>query len=198
MTTELITDIEIYEKVIQGIIPNAKRFVWIGTADIKDLYTKKGAKMVPFIETLSDLLKKKVEIRLIFAKEPGDAFRKDFDKYPIVIKMLEQFNCPRVHFKTVIVDGMHAYSGSANLTGAGMGAKSSKNRNFELGILTSEPIFIEKLMQQFDNVWIGSHCKTCGRKEYCGEWRGINQEELPAKANVKKEHRKNFRVDKKA
>lgn len=38
MLTELITDIEIYEKVIQGIIPNAKKFVWIGTADIKDLY----------------------------------------------------------------------------------------------------------------------------------------------------------------
>lgn len=31
--------------------------------------------------------------------------------------------CPRVHFKSVIVDGRFVFSGSANLTDAGMGAK---------------------------------------------------------------------------
>ena len=109
----------------------------------------------------------------MFAKEPGEAFRKDFDKYPVLIKMLEQFNCPRVHFKTVIVDGVHAYTGSANLTGAGMGMKSKDNRNFEAGILTTDQTFIDKLMQQFDDIWIGKYCKACGRKEFCNEWRGL-------------------------
>jgi hypothetical protein len=51
-----------------------------------------------------------------------------------------------------------------------MGAKSENNRNFEAGILTTDPMFIEKLMTQFDQLWIGKHCKNCGRKEYCTEW----------------------------
>lgn len=173
MSTELILNTEIYDRVTTGIIPNAKHFVWIGTADIKDLYVKKGAKAVPFLEILSDLIKKKVEVRLMFAKEPGEAFQKDFDKYPLLIKMLEQFNCPRIHFKTVVVDGKYAYTGSANLTGAGMGMKSKDNRNFEAGILTTDQAFIDKLMKQYDDIWIGNNCKTCGRKEFCGEWKGL-------------------------
>jgi phosphatidylserine/phosphatidylglycerophosphate/cardiolipin synthase-like enzyme len=168
--TELITDEEIYKKVILEMVPATKRFLWIGTADIKDLYVNKGKKMVPFLEILSDLLKKGVEIRLVFAKEPGPAFRKDFDKYPNLIQGLEQMHCPRVHFKTIISDGNKAFTGSANLTGAGLGAKSKDNRNFEAGIITSESAFIEKLMNQFDRLWIGQNCKTCGRKAYCSEW----------------------------
>ena len=44
------------------------------------------------------------------------------------IEGVERILCPRVHFKSVIVDGRFAYSGSANLTGAGMGAKSKEKR----------------------------------------------------------------------
>jgi len=173
MNTQLILDTEIYNNITVGIIPKAQKFLWIGTADIKDLYVKKGNKAVPFLEILSDLIKKKVEIRLLFAKEPGDAFGNDFDKYPVLIKMLEQFHCPRVHFKTVIVDGKYAYTGSANLTGAGMGMKSKNRRNFEAGILTSDEAFVEKLMKQFDDVWMGKNCKDCDRKIYCSEWKNI-------------------------
>ena len=171
MNTDLLLNSDIYDKVIAGIIPKAKRFVWIGTADIKDMYVKKGSGMVPFLEILSDLIKNKIEVRLMFAKEPGPNFRKDFDKYPVLIKYLEQVHCPRVHFKTVIVDGKYAYTGSANLTGAGMGMKSKDKRNFEAGILTTNPDFINPLMQQFDDIWIGRTCQSCGRKDFCGEWK---------------------------
>ena len=51
-----LTDREIYETVILGEIPKAERFVWIATADIKDLYVARGRKMVPFLETLSGLV----------------------------------------------------------------------------------------------------------------------------------------------
>ncbi len=61
--------------------------------------------------------------------------------------------CPRVHFKCIIVDGVKAYFGSANLTGAGMGAKSEKKRNFENGVLTDNPVLVEPLVEQFDFVW---------------------------------------------
>ena len=47
--------------------------------------------------------------------------------------------------------------------------KSSANRNFEAGILTDEPGFIDSAMSHFDSIWEGTHCKKCGRKEYCGD-----------------------------
>lgn len=162
-----ITDREIYEIVIADIIPKAKEFVWIGTADIKDLYLVKEGKSKPLLGLLSELIKKGVEIRLIHAKEPGPAFRTDFDKYPALAKSLERMLCPRVHFKIVIVDGVFAYTGSANLTGAGMGAKSSSRRNFENGFITDETELVEKISEQFDNVWMGKFCKICERKEFC-------------------------------
>ncbi len=60
--------------------------------------------------------------------------------------------CPRVNFKCIIIDGVKAYFGSANLTGAGMGAKSVKKRNFENGVLTDDPTLVEPLVEQFDSV----------------------------------------------
>ena len=122
---EFITDRDIYEKVICGRIGKARKLVWIATSDLKDLYVEKSGGMVPFLEILSDLVKKHVEIRLLHAKEPGPAFRKDFDKYPNLISGMERILCPRVHLKAVIIDGGFAYSGSANLTGAGWGPKAS-------------------------------------------------------------------------
>lgn len=167
--TEIVTDYEIYEKVLQGPVRHAERFLWIGTSDLKDLHVHKNRKMVPFLEVLSDLIKRGVEIRLIHAKEPGPAFREDFDRYPNLIKGMERILCPRIHLKTVIVDGRFAYTGSANLTGAGMGAKSKRRRNFEAGIITTDEEMIDKLMEQYDNIWMGAHCKQCGRKQYCSD-----------------------------
>jgi phosphatidylserine/phosphatidylglycerophosphate/cardiolipin synthase-like enzyme len=169
MSTEFITNKDIYEKVIQERIPFAEKFVWIGTSDLKDLYVKKKTKMVPFLEVLSDLIKKGVEIRLIHAKEPGEIFREEFDKYPALIKGMERLLCPRVHFKIVIIDGTFAYTGSANLTGAGMGSKSENNRNFENGFITDSESLVGQILNQFDQVWMGKHCKKCGRKEFCTE-----------------------------
>ena len=91
-----------YEKVIERI-RDCKKTLWIGTADIKDLYVKDGRGTKPFLEVLSDLAKAGVEIRLIHAKEPGPAFREDFDKYPALIEGVERVLCPRVHFKIIIL-----------------------------------------------------------------------------------------------
>jgi phosphatidylserine/phosphatidylglycerophosphate/cardiolipin synthase-like enzyme len=170
---EFVTDIEIYEKVICERIPRAKKFLWLATSDLKDLYVDKLGKMVPFLEVLSDLIKRSVEIRLVHAKEPGPAFRKDFDRYKNLIGGMERILCPRVHFKSVVVDGEFAYSGSANLTGAGMGAKGKTRRNFESGFITTDPGLIEKIMGQYDEIWRGGHCKGCGRKRFCADYKDL-------------------------
>ena len=82
---------------------------------------------------------------------------------------LERVMCPRVHFKMMIFDLETAYIGSANLTGAGIGMKSSLRRNFEAGILTNDPAIVEPAIEQFDTLWMGSHCQKCGRQEFCGD-----------------------------
>lgn len=172
-STEFITDRTIYERVLQEQVPNAQDFVWLGTSDLKDLHVDSKGRMVPFLKVLSNLIKKHVSIRLTHAKEPGKAFRDDFDKYPNLIGGMERLLCPRVHFKCVIVDGRFAYSGSANLTGAGMGAKSETRRNFESGIITTDSKLIEPIMEQFDSVWRGDFCPDCQRKEYCADYKDI-------------------------
>ncbi len=157
-----------YDKVIEKI-KNCKKTLWIGTADIKDLYVKDGRGTKPLLEALSDLVKRGVEIRLIHAKEPGPAFRQDFDKYPALIDGMERVLCPRVHFKIIVFDLKTAYVGSANLTGAGLGMKGENTRNFEAGVLSSNKDFVKNAAEQFDSVWMGAHCNGCRRKEFCGD-----------------------------
>ena len=166
MSVEYISDIEHYTKIINRVA-SVKKSLWIGTADIKDLHVKAGTRTKPFLGVLADLLKRGVEIRLIHAKEPGPAFREDFDRYPILKTGLERMLCPRVHFKMLIFDFDTAYIGSANLTGAGIGMKSSNRRNFEAGILTDETSLVDVACEQFDSVWRGEHCACCGRRQYC-------------------------------
>ena len=159
---QYIANGEHFKEVIERI-PKVKKQLWIGTADIKDLYVEDK----PLLGILANLISRGKEVRLIHAKEPGQNFREDFDKYPLLATGLERILCPRVHFKIIIFDLSLAYIGSANLTGAGLGMKSPNNRNFETGILTDEPSLLESAIEQFDSVWRGSHCKTCGRKRYC-------------------------------
>ncbi len=166
---EFINDRQIYERVILESVPTAKQFLWLATADLKDLHVHRGKKMVPFLAVLSDLIEDGVSVRLLHAKEPGPAFREDFDRYPNLVDGLERVLCPRVHFKSVVVDGRIAYSGSANLTGAGMGAKSPRRRNFESGFLTEAPDIIDAIMSQFDRVWMGLECEGCERRKYCAD-----------------------------
>ena len=167
---EFITDKDVYEKVICGRVGKTHKFLWIATSDLKDLHVQKNNKMVPFLEIFSDLVTRHVEIRLLHAKEPGPAFRKDFDRYPNLINGMERILCPRVHLKALIIDGNFAYTGSANLTGAGVGAKSEHKRNFEAGFITDDSAIIEKIMEYFDSIWRGTRCSKCMRKKYCSEY----------------------------
>ena len=163
-----ISNTDHYTEVLSRV-SSVKHTLWIGTADIKDLYVEIGKVKKPFLALIAQLIKRGVEVRLIHAKEPGPAFREDFDKYPVLFDQLERVLCPRVHFKMLVFDCQTVYIGSANLTGAGIGMKSDGKRNFEAGILTDIPEIVEQAMNQFDDVWIGKHCKSCKRKDFCGD-----------------------------
>ncbi len=161
-----IQDDKHYTEVLKRA-EKVKNNLWIGTADIKDLYIKHGTLSVPFLGLLSNKISSGVDIRLIHAKEPGENFRTDFDKYPNLWGGMERVLCPRVHFKIILFDLKEAYIGSANLTGAGLGMKSGTTRNFEAGILTDDPQLVEEATNHFDTIWMGKACKSCRRKPYC-------------------------------
>ncbi len=167
--TELILNRAHYTRLIDGVVPLARRFLWIATADIKDLHVARGRRFVPFLAVLSDLVDQGVAIRLIHAKEPGPRFREDFDRFPSLLhaELFERVLCPRMHTKAIIIDGRLAYLGSANLTGAGIGAKHDDRRNFEAGILTDEPGIVAPLMEEIDTLWRGEHCRKCQRRDVC-------------------------------
>jgi len=167
--TELILNREHYTRLIMEEIPKVRKFLWIATADLKDLHVAQGKRFMPFLAVLAGLVGRGVYVRLMHAKEPGPRFRRDFDKYPELLhpELFERVLCPRLHSKAVIIDGIIGYLGSANLTGAGVGAKNDQRRNWEVGILTTESHLLEPLMKELDTLWMGEHCLTCQRRSTC-------------------------------
>ena len=167
--TRLVLNEATYQLVLKELVMEARRLLWIVTADIKDLYIEDGKDFVPFLKVLADKLRDGVEIRLVHAKEPGPRFREDFDRFPELVEAegFERILCPRMHMKCVIADGRRAYVGSANLTGAGMGAKSPHRRNFEAGVVTEDRETIGELTTFLDAFYLGDHCVKCQRREVC-------------------------------
>lgn len=166
----LVLNHDTYAAVLRELVPSATRLLWLVTADLKDLFVEgANGRFVPFLEVIAGKIRDGVEVRLVHAKEPGPRFRKDFDRFPELIRsdLFNRILCPRMHMKCVIADGRTAYIGSANLTGAGLGAKSGQRRNFEAGIVTEDPELIGGLMDFLDAFYVGDHCLKCQRRDVC-------------------------------
>lgn len=165
----LLLNREIYEVLVQEYLPEARQYIWIVTADIKDMHVEAWGAFVPLLELLADRVSQGVAVRLIHAKEPGPRFREDFDRFDELVdnELFERILCPRVHTKAVILDGTVAFLGSPNLTGAGMGSKHEDKRNFEAGFLFDDEGDIGRLSGWLDELYLGEYCQTCKRREYC-------------------------------
>jgi phosphatidylserine/phosphatidylglycerophosphate/cardiolipin synthase-like enzyme len=144
--------------------------LFIATADVKDLHVPaagrnggRGARSI--LDVFEAIGRRGIEIRLLHSGVPSGPFLARLKaRLPAALTMRR---CPRVHVKAVIADGRRMYLGSANLTGAGLGAKSARRRNFEAGIWTDEAALIDPVADMLDEVWSGGHCPDCGRKEHC-------------------------------
>jgi phosphatidylserine/phosphatidylglycerophosphate/cardiolipin synthase-like enzyme len=168
-TCELLLNEQIHQRGVLDLLAQADTYVWILTADLKDMHVQKGRVFVPFLELLSDLIERGVAVRLFHAKEPGPRFREDFDRYTTLVEseLFERVLCPRLHTKAIVVDGRVAFVGSANLTGAGMGAKHVDKRNFEAGFVTNDAAHVDPLVRFVDSLYVGERCATCRRRDVC-------------------------------
>ncbi len=167
---ELVADAQHLDRVIHQGLLQAKVSVDIMTADFKAMLipTSKNARNAPSIVAhLLRLAQRGIEIRLLHAGVPSRPALQELKKASPFPKAFQIRRCPRLHAKTVIIDAAAMYLGSANLTGAGLGAKSDRNRNFEMGVWTTAPDMIEPVSESFNALWEGDRCKNCGRHDVC-------------------------------
>ena len=165
----LVCDAAHFDAVVCEGMLAAKVSVDIATADFKAmLVPQKGSssrRAPSIVQHLRKLADKGVEIRLLHAGTPSSAALQELKK--ALPQRLTIRRCPRLHAKAVVSDCRRMYLGSANLTGAGLGAKGEEKRNFEWGIITEDSTLIDQVMEQFNMLWEGQRCKNCRRKDVC-------------------------------
>lgn len=165
---DLITGEALYRTVVLDKLAHARESVWISTANVKAMFVEHNGRFDSVLALFRTLAARGVELRLLHAELPSRPFRKAFDGLPSLVRGgLALKICPRVHFKCVLVDGAWAYLGSANLTGAGLGAKHADARNFELGLLTEDFDILDRVRALFQAVWSGAECGTCRLRAVC-------------------------------
>jgi phosphatidylserine/phosphatidylglycerophosphate/cardiolipin synthase-like enzyme len=167
-TAELVIDAQHHRRVVLEGMLKSRVSLDIATADFKAMLVPQAGstrRASSIIEVFRRLASRGVEIRLLHAGTPSAPALHELKR--VLPTNLTIRRCPRLHAKTVIVDSRAMYLGSANLTGAGLGAKADGKRNFEMGIWTESAALIDAVMEQFNMLWEGRRCSTCRRKDVC-------------------------------
>jgi phosphatidylserine/phosphatidylglycerophosphate/cardiolipin synthase-like enzyme len=172
---ELVIDAQHFHRIVREGILKAKVSLDILTADFKAMLVPesgapsarggRGDRARSIVEIFRRLAARGVEIRLLHAGTPSSAALRELKA--ALPSNLTIRRCPRLHAKTVVIDSGRMYLGSANLTGAGLGAKADGRRNFEMGIWTESPRLIDGVLEQFNALWEGRRCQACKRKDVC-------------------------------
>ena len=167
-----------YERVIAAVLA-AETSVWIGTANLKELMIEdhrarpgRARRMGAtgyrsILAAFAELAGRGVELRVLHADRPSGPFTAARAEHPALADGLALRVCPRVHLKVVVVDGALLYLGSANWTGAGLGARGTGRRNFELGVVTDDGPMLDQVQGLFDHLWRGGECKGCKLRGLC-------------------------------
>lgn len=172
----LLADGDHYEALVAGAALRANVSLWISTANLKTMLVeapigtraRARGRYVSFFERLGDLARRGVDVRILHAAPPsrplvGEMARSGQGPGPRV----HLRRCPRVHLKMLAIDGELLYVGSANLTGAGLGAKGDGRRNFEMGLVTDDEAMLDAAQERFDRIWRGAECASCKMRREC-------------------------------
>jgi phosphatidylserine/phosphatidylglycerophosphate/cardiolipin synthase-like enzyme len=172
---KLLVDADHYSELVAREITRAQVSVWIATANLKTMLVeapigsraRARGRYISFFETLSDLAKRGVDVCILHAGAPSGPLKKEMDRLASSTSRVKMRRCPRVHLKMIAIDGRLLYLGSANVTGAGLGAKGEGRRNFEMGIVTDDTSMLDVAQARFDRIWRGGECATCKLRSEC-------------------------------
>ena len=172
----LVVDRAHYDHVTLAI-GRAQTSVWIASANIKQLMLeapigtrdRARGRYVPILDVLQSLCERGVQVRVLHAAPPSRPFREELSARSRRLRSthFEMRACMRVHLKMIAIDGALLYLGSANFTGAGLGAKGDGRRNFEMGILTDDEWMLDVAQARFDAIWRGAECGSCRLRRQC-------------------------------
>ncbi len=163
-----------YEEVIERGIRRATVSVWISTANLKDVHVearvgtraRARGRYESLFDELGELTSRGVEVRILHAGPPSGPLAARLGARGKASRVALR-RCVRVHMKMIAVDGAQLYLGSANFTGAGLGAKAEGRRNFEVGVLTSDELLLDTMQGEFDRIWSGRACSGCKLRGEC-------------------------------
>jgi phosphatidylserine/phosphatidylglycerophosphate/cardiolipin synthase-like enzyme len=163
---EYLTGDRIYARVLAELIPSAKDSLLVATATLKATrILRPGGQAESVVRLFERLGDRGVEVRVLHSGVPSGPFLEEIKSVrPGAFHMRR---CARTHFKAAVVDGQRLYLGSANLTGAGLGAKSAGRRNFEVGLVSDDPVLVDSVADLFEGIWSGSMCPACRQRLHC-------------------------------
>jgi phosphatidylserine/phosphatidylglycerophosphate/cardiolipin synthase-like enzyme len=173
---DLVADRRHYDDIIVRALGQARTSVWIATANLKDVHieapigtrARAQGRYYSITERFVELVRQGVEIRILHGAPPSRRFRASLVRCKeLKPPRFELRHCPRVHLKLIAVDGAYLYLGSANFTGAGLGAKDDGRRNFELGIATDDDVLLDAAQARFDRIFSGKECGACKLRGLC-------------------------------
>lgn len=169
---ELVINEEHLRAALGAALERCRHRLLVSTADLKNLHVppdvfrvRRRRKSSSIVEVFRVLGAAGTQIHLLHGGVPSGPFIDELKK-----GLPENFimrHCPRVHAKAVIADGRFMYLGSANVTGAGLGAKGPARRNVEFGICTDEITLIDPVVDELEEIFQGRRCAGCGRKSHC-------------------------------
>ena len=169
----LLFDREHYETLVLGLVRGVRTSLWIATANLKELMVeapigtraRARGRYVSIVEDLRALIARGVDVRLLHASPPSGPMTRSIGGDETLRSRMRM--CPRVHLKVLAADGAWLYLGSANFTGAGLGAKNDGRRNFELGVLTEDDVLLDATQARFERIWRGKECASCKLRNVC-------------------------------
>jgi len=175
VTLALVRDGEHYAEIVERGVRRARASVWIATANLKDVHVearvgtraRAARAFTSLFDELAEAATRGVEVRILYsghASRPLAARMQKLGRSTIGLRC-----CGRSHLKMIAVDGQLLYLGSANFTGAGLGAKGDHRRNFEAGIVTDDDWVLDQMQATFDGIWRGQRCAGCRVRSECAQ-----------------------------
>ena len=157
---------EIHDR-IRRELPSTRTSLIIATALAKEARFDLGGESQSLLTILDELIGRGVNVFLLLGGCPSLPFIRSWIEYASTREKLQWRLCARNHLKALIIDERVIYYGSANVTGAGMGARHDGKRNYEMGTWTRDQRVIQMVARAIRKIWLEEGCDDCMARKTC-------------------------------